>query len=598
MRLLDARTLELKTFVHIIPPYAILSHCWTDEEVVFSDLADLGQARKKKGFAKIQKTCELAVADGFDYFWVDTCCIDKSSSAELSEAINSMFAWYRASEQCYAYLADVELQGAFARGEAVRHHNTFALSKWFTRAWTLQELLAPSNLQSSRDEGMKFYSRDWQLLGSKASIGRRISEITRIPIEYLEGQSLETASISMRMSWAADRQATRSEDIAYSLLGIFDVNMPLLYGEGKTKAFRRLQEEIMKISEDETLFAWEASDGMDELTADVLAIGPNDFRETRDLIPFASDDPVPPYTITHRGLRIWQTFFHTHQLDDFGRGMLRPLRSPIMIWSGHDIVWGILRCHVVHDFQHFVIVPLRHLSADVYLRDVSTSVSLIPFGCIPPSAFSREIYIRNTRTSTIPNSVRRRWGFLVRKPPEGVEIRQCFPKEAWNEKDNILQGKDHDIGATSWHASLELNFSLATKTGESAKYMIFLSMGCRHDPKAEKPQPWCHINDAIWRQGTMNLEAFHATASSKPAQQEVRRFRAGNVTRTDLFLKVSITPAKVLSQDMFVVDFHYAELQDHFTPAKRSSHGQLLPPSVSYSSPPMQGVPQLKISGI
>ncbi|KAH6858958.1 heterokaryon incompatibility protein-domain-containing protein, partial [Alternaria rosae] len=231
MRLLDTRTLELKAFVDSIPPYAILSHCWTDDEVVFSDLADLEQARKKKGFSKIEKTCELAIGDGFDYAWIDTCCIDKSSSAELSEAINSMFAWYRDSEQCYAYLADVELQGAFAQGEAARHQNIFSLSKWFTRAWTLQELLAPSNLQSGRDEGMKFYSRDWQLLGSKASIGRRISQITGIPMEYLEGQSLETASISMRMSWAADRQATRSEDIAYSLLGIFDVNMPLLYGE-------------------------------------------------------------------------------------------------------------------------------------------------------------------------------------------------------------------------------------------------------------------------------------------------------------------------------------------------------------------------------
>ncbi|KAI4711172.1 hypothetical protein J4E89_003737 [Alternaria sp. Ai002NY15] len=266
MRLLHVRTLELKTFVDNIPPYAILSHCWTDEEVVFSDLADLKQAKKKTGFAKNEKTCELASKDGFDYAWIDTCCIDKSSSAELSEAINSMFAWYRNSEQCYAYLADVEVQEAFAQGEAAKHRNTFWLSKWFTRAWTLQELLAPSNFQPrylphwpyDRYDGMKFYSRDWQLLGNKAHLGILISDITGIPMEYLEGQSLETASISMRMSWAADRQATRSEDIAYSLLGLFDVNMPLLYGEGNTKAFRRLQEEIMKISEDETLFAWEA----------------------------------------------------------------------------------------------------------------------------------------------------------------------------------------------------------------------------------------------------------------------------------------------------------------------------------------------------
>jgi hypothetical protein len=269
-----------------------------------------------------------------------------------------------------------------------------------------------------------------------------------------------------------------------------------------------------------------------------------------------------------------------------------------MIWSGHDIVWGILRCHVVHDFQHFVIVPLRHLSADVYLRDISTSVSLIPFGSILSSAFSREIYIRNTRTSTIPNSVRRRWGFLIRKPPEGMEIRQCFPKTAWNEKDNILQGKDDDSRPSSWHASLELNFSLATKSGQHAKYMIFVALGCRHEDTAKPPKAWCHINDAIWRQGAMSLEAFHAMVPSKSGQNEVRRFRAGEVTRTDLSLKVSITSAKVLAQDIFIIDFQYAELQDHFSTTARSSNGQLLPPTTSYFSPPMYNVPDLTVSGI
>jgi len=592
MRLLDARTLELKTFVDNIPPYAILSHCWTDDEVVFSDLADLEQASKKTGFAKIVKTCELAIGDELDFAWIDTCCIDKSSSTELSEAINSMFAWYRNSQQCYAYLADVELEVAITEiGRKRIRGTTFAQSKWFRRAWTLQELLAPSNSWTSRDEGMKFYSRDWQLLGSKATIGGQISEITGIPVEYLEGQSLESASISMRMSWAADRQATRSEDIAYSLLGIFDVNMPLLYGEGRTKAFRRLQEEIMKISEDETLFAWETVWPIELLTAGVLATRPDDFQSTRDLIPFASDDPVPPHIITHRGLRIWQTLFHNHQLDKYGREMLRSLQQlPGMSWSGHDIIWGILRCHVVHDFQHFIIVPLRYLSADVYLRDHGTSVSLIPFGCVPPSAFTREIYIRNTRASAIQKSVRRRWGFLIRNPLEDIEIRQCYPKDAWNKKDNILQSKDNETGTSSWHASLELNFSLTTKTGHPANYMMFLSIGCKYDNTVKKPQPWCHINDAVWPQGTKKLEAYHAIASSLSPRNEVRRFRAGELIRTNLSLKVSITPTKILSQDMFVVDFHHAEVQQHYTTAALDSQAQLLPHPASDSSPPMYGV--------
>lgn len=572
MRLLNAHTFKLKTFFNNIPPYAILSHCWEDEEVVFSDLDDLEQARKKKGFAKLQKTCELAIEDGFEYAWIDTCCIDKSSSAELSEAINSMFVWYKNCDRCYAYLADVELQGV---------RNTFRLSKWFTRAWTLQELLAPSNQTSGTDPGMKFYSRDWQLLGNKANIGLGISKITGIPIEYLEGQSLETASVSMRMSWAADRQATRSEDIAYSLLGIFDVNMPLLYGEGKAKAFRRLQEEIMKISEDETLFSWESSElGTNQLTGDVLASSPNDFREARDLIPFASDDPVAPYTMTHRGLRIWQMLFHTEELSQVDRAKIRPLRSPVMIWSGFDIVWVILRCHVVHDYQHFVVVPLRHLSADVYLRDVSSSVSLIPYGSIPAAIISQEIYIRNAHTSTIPKGVRRRWGFLIRKPPQGVEIRQCYPKKAWNIKDQILQGKEDDARPSSWHAALELNLSLTAKRGQTVKYIVLLALGCRYDDASGRPKAWCHVDDTIWF-NSVNLEVFYQTVASRSAQHEVRRFRAAHPTTLDLDIKVTITPAKVLSQDMFVVDFRYAELQDQLDTATRSSSRQLLPPSAS-----------------
>jgi hypothetical protein len=170
MRLLDARTLELKTFVDNIPPYAILSHCWEDEEVVFSDLADLDVAKKKKGYGKIEKTCELALHDRLAYVWIDTCCIDKSSSAELSEVINSMFAWYKSSIQCFAYLADVDNDIAFADITDPRYERTFPNSRWFTRAWTLQELLATSRIYPVIYEGMKFYSSNWKLLGNKTSL--------------------------------------------------------------------------------------------------------------------------------------------------------------------------------------------------------------------------------------------------------------------------------------------------------------------------------------------------------------------------------------------------------------------------------------------
>jgi hypothetical protein len=165
----------------------------------------------------------------------NSCCIDKTSTAELSEAINSMFRWYREARVCYAYLTDVQ--------EATQ----LADSRWFTRGWTLQELVAPSTVW--------FYTRNWQYLGSKVELQQEIQRITDIETKVLTDGVLETVGIARRMSWAAKRQTTRIEDLAYSLMGIFDINMPLLYGEGK-KAFTRLQEEIMKTSDDQSLFAW------------------------------------------------------------------------------------------------------------------------------------------------------------------------------------------------------------------------------------------------------------------------------------------------------------------------------------------------------
>jgi hypothetical protein len=233
--------MELRSFQEDeVPEYAILSHTWHDDEVLFEDLHDMDRASKQAGFRKIRFCCEQALKDDIQFVWVDTCCIEKSSSAELSEAINSMFLWYREAKVCYAYLQDVS---------ALVIGNERIQSRWFERAWTLQELLAP--------ESVIFYSSDWNFLGTKDDhLKSAISWATGIEEEYLSGKQLKWASIAKRMSWAPKRNATRGEDIAYSLFGIFDVQMPLLYGEGKWKAFLRLQEEIMKSSNDHTLFAW------------------------------------------------------------------------------------------------------------------------------------------------------------------------------------------------------------------------------------------------------------------------------------------------------------------------------------------------------
>ncbi|KAI1103156.1 heterokaryon incompatibility protein-domain-containing protein [Jackrogersella minutella] len=247
MRLLNSCSGEMKHFLSYgqIPPYAILSHTWGDDEVSYQDWLTLpaSDVEKKKGFQKIDYCCQQAARDGLEWVWVDTCCIDKTSSAELTESINSMFRWYKASSICYAYLEDVPKNLRLSTIE-----KKLARSRWFTRGWTLQELIAPCEVL--------FYSHDWHAVGTRSQLSGCISGITGIEETYLNGASLQFASVAQRMSWASQRLTSRDEDVAYCLLGIFDVNMPLIYGEG-LKAFQRLQEEIMKAyPEDHTLFAW------------------------------------------------------------------------------------------------------------------------------------------------------------------------------------------------------------------------------------------------------------------------------------------------------------------------------------------------------
>jgi hypothetical protein len=220
--------------------YAILSHRWGAEEVTFKDLAD-GTSKSKAGHGKIQFCGEQARRDGLQYFWIDTCCIDKSNAVELQEAINSMFRWYRDATKCYVYLPDVSRPRTdLADGSNEALESTFRKSEWFTRGWTLQELVAPASVD--------FFSKEWELLGNKASLERHICERTGIPVKALRGSSLSNFSVAERMSWAASRETYRPEDKAYSLLGIFDINISLIYSEGKEKAMQRLREEIQKAS--------------------------------------------------------------------------------------------------------------------------------------------------------------------------------------------------------------------------------------------------------------------------------------------------------------------------------------------------------------
>ncbi|KAM0451571.1 hypothetical protein ACHAPV_009910 [Trichoderma viride] len=222
------------------PPYAILSHTWGAEEVSFKDIVE-GTGKHKLGYHKIQFCGDQGWRNGLRYFWVDTCCIDKTNSSELQEAINCMFRWYHEAARCYVYLADVTNDKFSTQAWEL----TFRKSRWFTRGWTLQELIAPVSVD--------FFSGEGVHLGNKRSLEHHIHNATNIPVEALRGSPLSGFSVAERIAWMEHRETTRKEDKAYSLLGILDVQMPLIYGEGRDKAFRRLLEEVNKASKGELL---------------------------------------------------------------------------------------------------------------------------------------------------------------------------------------------------------------------------------------------------------------------------------------------------------------------------------------------------------
>lgn len=251
MRLLsfdkDGRLLLTEFYDDNIPQYAILSHRWEVEEVTLADV-QRGIGQKLAGYHKIQFCGEQAKRDGLKYFWVDTCCIDKSNNNELAEAINSMFRWYQSAAKCYVYLSDVSRPPSPANTNAnlgqSHWESEFRKSIWFTRGWTLQELIAPPQVE--------FYSKEGVLLGTKATLERHICDTTSVAYKALRGALLASFSVAERMSWSENRETTRREDMAYSLLGLFDISMPLIYGEGRERAFTRLREEIDKASKGES----------------------------------------------------------------------------------------------------------------------------------------------------------------------------------------------------------------------------------------------------------------------------------------------------------------------------------------------------------
>jgi hypothetical protein len=349
--------------------------------------------KHKAGYSKIAYACGQAQKDGYRYVWVDTCCIDKRSSAELSEAINSMFSWYQRAAVCYAYLDDVHFDDYTEGYLTWKDH--FSISRWFTRAWTLPELLAPQKVV--------FYAKGWRLLGTKSSLVKSIERITGIDeLTLLDPKLIHNASVAQRMSWAAKRAASRPEDLAYSLMGLFGVSMPILYGEGEN-AFLRLQEEIIKRSDDQTIFALGPLNhdenrllhpqplDLDEFdydnltgTTSVLAKSPKNFAGMQHIVvsPPPAGQPASDYVMTNKGLHITLPLTQT---------------TSSLFQTNH---LAILHCHPQHDPASRIAIPLAATSTpNVFLR-VRSSTSINAPTLVPASELTtakhKTIYIHTT----------------------------------------------------------------------------------------------------------------------------------------------------------------------------------------------------------
>ncbi|CAM6001940.1 unnamed protein product [Sphagnum balticum] len=411
MRLLNTVTIKIKQFGDDeIPPYAILSHTWDKKEFTFQDIVG-DYAVEKEGYAKVKNACAVAAADEFEYIWVDTCCIDKTSSAELSEAINSMYRWYQRAEVCYAYLTDVPSDTSI--NVVVHIGSKFSESRWFRRGWTLQELIAPSTVI--------FLDKEWQNIGTKSSLRHVISRITGIPVDILLGHDLELASVAQKMSWAARRETARAEDRAYCLMGIFGIHMSLIYGEGE-RAFVRLQEYIMKVSDDHSLFAWRSAENRGGL----LATSPSAFVDSGNVVPFNPFHTYNgPLTISNNGIHLALRF----------------------IGMGHrGLGLAILHCTEIGKEDMLIAIYLRDFSLTMehFERVRSEKFELLHIRDCSPSQYAvRRICVRQGRPTHVN---------------ESKDLGRCVVKLSRIEKHRITPGAIH------FHSNWELFDGVPTIT--------------------------------------------------------------------------------------------------------------------------------------
>ncbi|KAI0446088.1 heterokaryon incompatibility protein-domain-containing protein [Xylaria telfairii] len=456
MRLLNVKTGLLEEILNpLTHKYAILSHMWEDEEVSFSDMTS-PQFKTKEGFKKIKMAMKLANEAGLQYVWIDTCCIDKSSSAELTEAINSMYRWYERSDVCYAYLSD--LPSHLPLTISLRH------SRWFTRGWTLQELIAPKTVY--------FYDRHWNKRGAKEDFIEELSQITKIS-KYILGheQPLSAATVAQKMSWAAGRNTTRVEDQAYCLLGIFDVNMPLLYGE-EEKAFRRLQYEIIGRTADLSIFAWcvprpeVARDKEQRVYCGILAASPDAFANCTKLSK-----------LPHR-------MYREFSVSNIGiRTKIHVLSYPVPEKRGAYIYVLPLDC--MPDSETSLGIKLRKCGPDIFVREDPWTLfqhrkALEPNAPrarhvlteLPEPDLGKDLY---GMCSSQSFARMRPHGLQIQLPHE-FELLDAWPWSRYDEEDNlfIVSGdKRYDSGAIRFRGTPE-KLSDGRTTGADIDYMFYV----------------------------------------------------------------------------------------------------------------------------
>ncbi|PMD31381.1 HET-domain-containing protein [Hyaloscypha variabilis F] len=535
MRLLNSRTKVLEDFIGAAPPYAILSHTWEKEEVVFNILSDTNvDHTSMEGWYKIDKSCEQALQDGLDYIWIDTLCIDKSSSAELSEAINSMFKWYRDSAVCYAYLCDIPALD-------------FADSRWFTRGWTLQEMIAPKEL--------KFYDRDWKFVGTKRGLVDQLRQITGVDTTILRGGSVRFMSVSRRMSWAARRKTCREEDMAYCLLGIFDISMPMLYGEG-SKAFSRLQEEIVKEYDDQSLFAWKSSTTWN--CVGLFAKSPADFADSANIVPCVGRR-LEPTTVTSRGLRITAALTRSEDvnLDD-------------------GIFLAALSCRSVDfDMEPYkrIALALKRSDGSTHWDLTSTYVRLRPNELFSAQSWNTERTSLYVLKDNYFDDLMGSCVFWVRTMPIWVPGRSfklafAHPRERWDEENSLFYAD------TLSDTQFVLVFCQDYSNGEPTGYfLVFLGFDTRDPDKAanftgkRRVELWC--NTQFHRgQDPKALNLDHPVESRC-------RYSAHWEQGAGMTLKCYTSIAVVSGQELFCADLHVKALG----PGLESTLGCGFPPS-------------------